>query len=104
MLAATAHGEVSFHQNQPLTYDNGTSVTLPAGTYSTVEKISNVWYVNGAVFPSPTPSPTATPKAGLSITSIEMGGLLGVGGAIVVVLLLALYLKSGNKQETEATK
>jgi prepilin-type processing-associated H-X9-DG protein len=97
MVAATAHGELVVHQNLPLYYNNGSYVVLPAGTYGNLTKNANVWYLDGNVFPSPIP--TAAPVHGLSATSIEMGVLLGVGGAIVVILLLALYFKDGKSME-----
>lgn len=41
---------VTFDSPQYLYYDDGTYVVIPPGTYNTVEKISNVWYVNGETF------------------------------------------------------
>jgi hypothetical protein len=97
-----ASASVTFHQDQALHYDNGTYVMLPAGTYGNVTKTANVWYVDGEVYPTPTP--TAAPaQNGVSSGSVEMGVLLGVGGAIVCILFLSLYLKGGNKQQ-EAPK
>ncbi len=34
-----------------LPYENGTTVFLPSGTYSSINRTNNVWYVNGVVYP-----------------------------------------------------
>jgi hypothetical protein len=70
-LAFLSSVSASTANNIKLYYDNDTFLTY-TGTYTTLEKISNVWYVDGVIYPSivsptptptisPTPTPTATP-------------------------------------------
>lgn len=53
-------------QGEYLGYENGTYTFLPAGTYSSVQRINDVWYVNGVVF---TGGPTV-----FTITVTQVGG------------------------------
>ena len=54
------------NQGEYLGYENGTYTFLPAGTYSSVQRINDVWYVNGVVF---TGGPTV-----FTITVTQVGG------------------------------
>ena len=64
IFVASAAGLIVLDHAVYLSYTNGSSVVLPAGTYFTIERVDDVWYVNGVVYPAvptPTPVPTATP-------------------------------------------
>jgi hypothetical protein len=75
-----------------LPYDDGSSVLLPPGNYSSISKIDGVWYVNGTVYPADdTEIPDYLPEDDLFAYVIIGCVLVGVVGAVMV-----LYMRRSN--------
>lgn len=93
LMFGLASATVTFTVSTPLFYDNGSSVFIAAGTYDTVEKIDNVWYVNGDVYPPAytMPNPTAPP----SVTASPIG-LTEI--VLLVIFLFFTVLGFGTKE------
>lgn len=97
-----------------LGYNDGTSVALAAGTYTSVYRHNNVWYVNGLIYPStggyssgstpaptpeitvipfasptPTPAPASTP---LSLQTWILNNFVLTFGLVAIVLVALVYL------------
>ena len=81
---ASASGPIQQGTTLILQYADGTSVTLPAGNYTTINLAGNVWYVDGLVYPAgstPTPAPgdlTIEDVAGIAIIGIVLAIALPV--------------------------
>lgn len=62
-----------------LGYGNGTTVNLGMGTYQTIERLNNIWYVNGEVYPTDPNSQT---------NNMLLIGLLGITGAFTFAVIM----------------
>lgn len=63
IIVPLASASVTTSTTLHLGYGNGTYTDLPAGTYTSIQRLSGVWYVNGAVYPSATPGASPTTPA-----------------------------------------
>jgi hypothetical protein len=103
-----ASASVSSSVTVKLYYDDGSYTTLPAGTYSLLNRTDNIWYVNGAVFPSstvePSSSASATPAYSIAAIFGTVYGAIIIAGFIPIALgvgLLFLYLRNPTEENVD---
>lgn len=82
--AASAQEVIIVNEPVYLPLDDGTTVLLPPGNYSSINRVDGVWYVNGAVYPSGD-IPEYLPEDDLVAYAI-------VGGVVVAVVCACLIL------------
>ncbi len=81
----------SITANNPvdLGYGNSTYSELPAGTYTNITRINNVWYVDGSEFPAAPVGPTPTPEP---MTAEDAAGLAIVFFLISIAVCVGLVV------------
>jgi hypothetical protein len=97
---AVVYASVSSSVTLKLYYDDGTYITLPAGTYSSLYRANNVWYVNGRIYASVAVAPTFSLAAvfGSIYGAVALAGIIPI---IIAVILIVYVIK--NQTEIEDT-
>jgi hypothetical protein len=96
-FASSAYASIPVSQTTKLYYDDGSYRTLPPGTYNSLNRVNNIWFVNNYEY---TESPLYAPSF-FSLTTIfgSIYGAIALGGVIPIVFAISilLYFIKGGK-------
>ncbi len=98
-FAVLANASITVGPNSiKLGYGNGTIVVLGAGTYDSIIRLDNVWYVNGEVYPVPT---YITERNSMVARMWIAVGVLSILPVVLILLMLTVAVK---KRELDPSK
>jgi hypothetical protein len=81
----SAYAYVTVNNAIKLYYDDGTFIYLGAGTFSSLQRINNIWYVNGALYGGSNVQP-------ISVVNIAYSLYSSLGFMAIIPIVLAASL------------